>query len=592
MQNVKTFFRMFNQLIQILNKKQKKTAVVIAFLSIISALFETLGVSVILPFILAMLQPETLMQYDKVAFVLNLFNIKTSMGMIIFVGIGVIVVYIVKNAYIMGFTVFKMRFRNRLERDLAVKMLRSYVYKPYSFFLNVNSAEIMRGITSDNSAVATTVDCYCNLVNEGLTCMMLGIVLVVINPFIAICAVGLAALIALLMVLVMRKAIAECSARSRKAFAERYKTSYEPVNGIKEINVMKRQDEFLKKFEKASTVASEANTKYQSIACLPSRTTEVVFITGLVLVVLVAYNVTDDMTVLMAQFSALAVAAMRLLPSISNISNSMNTLVFQRPALESAYDNIVNGGLRDLVEEETDSKEKDDEEVHFENSIDVDSITWRYSDDLPNVLKDLDIEIHKGEAIGFVGESGAGKTTLADILLGLFVPQAGRVTVDGKSIFDEATKWHKLVGYVPQSVFLIDDTVKNNILFGIAEEDADEERLQRAIDQAQMRKFVEKLPQGIDTILGERGVKISGGQRQRIAIARALYYNPEILVLDEATSALDNETEAAVIEAINALQGEKTLIIVAHRLSTIANCDRVYRIENGKARVVDISKNE
>lgn len=589
MQNVKTFFRMFNQLIQILNKKQKRTAVIIAFMSILSALFETLGVSVILPFILAMLQPDTLMEYPKVAMILNFLDIHTAMGMIIVVGVGVILVYIVKNVYIMGFTVYRMSFRNRLERDLAVKMLRSYIYKPYSYFLNVNSAEIMRGITSDNAAVATVVDCYCNLVNEGLTCLMLGMVLILINPFIAICAVGLSICIALLMVLVMRKRIADCAARSRKAFADRYKTSYEPVNGIKEINVMKRQEDFLQKFEVSSEIASEANTQYQSIASLPSRTIEVVFITGLVVVVLIAYNVTDDMSVLMAQFSALAVAAMRLLPSISNISNSINSLIFQRPALESAYDNIVKSGLRD-TEVSAGKKENkgDDSDVHFDDCIRADKITWRYGEDLPDVLKSLDIEIKKGEAVGLVGESGAGKTTLADILLGLFEPQEGTITVDGRSIFEEETKWHKLVGYVPQSVFLIDDTVKNNILFGISEEDADEERLNRAVDQAQMRKFVENLPNGLDTILGERGVKISGGQRQRIAIARALYYNPEILVLDEATSALDNETEAAVIEAINALQGEKTLIIVAHRLSTIANCDKVYRVEKGKATLVEI----
>ena len=589
-QNVKTFFRMFRQLIEILNYKQKRTAVAIAFLSIISAFLETVGVSVILPFILAMLQPDTLLQYDRLAWIFGVFNIDSAMEMIFFVGVGVILVYILKNAFIMAFTAYKMSFRNNLERDLAVKMLRSYIYKDYAYFLKVNSAEIMRGVTSDNSAVAAVVDGYSTLLNEFLTCMMLGIVLVLINPIIAICAVGLAIVIALFMVLVLRKKISSCAVRSRAAFAERYKTSYESINGIKEINVMKRQDAFLERFEKTSAVASKANTEYQTMSALPSRATEVIFISGLVVLVISSYFVADDMNILMAQLSALAVAAIRLLPSISNISNSMNSLIYYRPALESAYANIVVSGVRDNVCDGEKSQEASASKAVFTDEIKAENISWKYADDLPNVINGLSLDIKRGEAIGFIGESGAGKTTLADIMLGLFEPQNGKITVDGKNIFEPETMWHKMVGYVPQSVFLIDDTVRNNILFGIDEADADEEKIQRAIDQAQMRSFVDKLPEGLDTVLGERGVRISGGQRQRIAIARALYYDPDILVLDEATSALDNETEAAVIEAINALHGEKTMIIVAHRLSTISNCNKVYRIEGGKATEVSLDE--
>lgn len=587
MQNIKTFFRMFRQLNEILTSSQKRQAVVIALLSIISALLETLGVTVILPFILAMLQPQTLMEYEKIAWILDFLGITDAVGMITFVGVTVILIYIFKNVFIMIFNFFKLRFRNNLERDLSIIMLKSYVSKPYAFFLNVNSAEIMRGITGDNAGVATAVDSYCNLLNECLTCAMIGIVLILINPIMAITVLGLAGVIALIMVLILRKRVSTCAVKSRDAFALRYRYSYETVNGIKDIDVMKRQGFFLKKFAQASDNAAKANTEYLWIAAMPSRATEVIFISGLVLMVLIAYNFfSDDMTLLVAQFSALAVASTRLLPSIANISNAMNALIFQRPALENAHTNIVTGGLRDSLTDDGDTQD-DGKKNAFTDKIHVDDIVWRYAPHLPNVINHLSLDIHRGEAIGFIGESGAGKSTLADILLGLYTPQNGSITVDGKKIFDEDTGWHKMVGYVPQTVFLLDDTVRNNILFGIPEEDANEELLQRAIDQAQMRGFVEKLEHGMDTVLGERGVKISGGQRQRIAIARALYYNPDILVLDEATSALDNETESAVIEAINALQGDKTLIIVAHRLTTIANCDRVFEIGNGVAREVD-----
>lgn len=597
MQNVMTFFRMFRQLLEILNKKEKWHACAIALLSIVSALLETLGVSVILPFILALLQPETLMNYPTVSRILEYVGIESTKGIIVFVGTGVIVVYIAKNSFLLAFTFYKMYFRNSLERDLAIKMLQSYIYKPYSYFINVNSAEIIRGVTSDNSAVATVVDNYCALLNEGLTCIMIGIVLILINPTIAFTIVGFAILIALLMTLVMKKRIGVFACQSRDAFALRYKTVYEPINGIKEIIVMKRQKLFLEKFRKASEKACDANTKYQSMVAIPSRLTETIFLSILVFLVMISYNSLTDMSVLMAQLSALAVAAIRLLPSISNISNAMNSLVFQRPALESAYDNLVANRINEYkIYGDTESEEPAEHNTEqiqereigeitstFINTIRIENISWKYAKELPNVLEGLSLDIHKGESIGLIGESGAGKTTLADIILGLFIPQSGQVSVDGRNIYAYATMWHRMIGYVPQSVFLLDDTVRNNILFGIDESELNEAWLQRAINQAQMRKFVEQLPNGIETVLGERGVKISGGQRQRIAIARALYNNPDILVLDEATSALDNETEAAVIDAINALHGEKTLIIVAHRLSTIENCDKVYEVVDGTA---------
>ena len=597
MQNVKTFFRMFGKLFEILNNKERRQAIVIALFSMVSAFLETLGVSIILPFIIAMLQPETLINYPIVSDIFKCLGIESTIGMISCVGISVIVVYIAKNSFLLAFTFYKVNFRNCLERDLAVKMLHSYIYKPYSFFLNNNSTEVIRGVTSDNAAVATVVDNYCVLVNEVLTCLMIGIALVLINPVMAVTIVSLAMVIALIMTLVMRKKISAFSYQARDAFALRYKTVYEPINGIKEISVMKRQREFLEKFCRASEVACDANTKYQSMAAVPTRLTETIFLSGLVILVMFSYNYSEDMSVLMAQFSALAVAAIRLLPSISNISNAMNSLIFQRPALENAYDNLVRSGINNsafnwnyIPEEIIKKKSEHILDVSptynmnsFQDTIRIDNITWKYAPELNNVLEGLNLDIHKGEAVGIIGESGAGKTTLVDIILGLFRPQSGKITVDGRNIYDTNTMWHEMIGYVPQSVFLIDDTVRNNILFGIDESDCDEARLQKAIDQAQMRKFVEQLPRGIDTVLGERGVKISGGQRQRIAIARALYYNPDILVLDEATSALDNETEAAVIDAINALQGEKTLIIVAHRLSTIENCDKVYEIVDGNA---------
>lgn len=582
MKNVITFINMFKQLMAVLNNKQKRQAIIVAFMAIFSALLETMGVSVVIPFILAMLQPEQLIENKYIGPLLELSGVTNTIGIVTVTAVLIIAVYVIKNSFILLFNYFQLDFRNKMERDLSNLMLKSYIYKPYQYFLDVNSAEIMRGITGDISGVATTVDSFCALFNEGLTCILLGFLLVVINPVMAISLLLLAVGTALIMVLGLRKKTAECGEQCREAFAKRYQHAYQAVNGIKEIHVMKRQKNFLRYFEEASDVACKYNTRYLWISKLPSRVIETIFISGLVFLVLLSMRGINDITVLVAQFGAVAVASVRILPSISNIANAMNSLVFQRPALENAYENITN-----LKNQPGNCEQQKIIEVSphvgFHDKIQIKNINWRYSDELPNVLENLEMEIRPGEAIGLIGESGAGKTTLADILLGLFKPQAGEILVDGKSIYENSTNWNKLVGYVPQNVFLIDDTVRNNILFGVDEENANEERIWQTIERAQLKEFVENLPQGLDTVLGERGIKISGGQRQRIAIARALYYDPPIIVLDEATSALDNETENAVMESINNLQGKKTLIIVAHRLTTIEKCDKVYEIRNGKA---------
>lgn len=591
MQNVKTFFRMFGQINQILNKKEKRTAVIVAFLSIISALLETLGVTAILPFILALLQPETLMDYDVLARIFNFLGISSTRGMIISVAVGVVIIYLVKNIFLILFGHYKNNFSNKLERDLSILMFDTFVHRPYSFFLTTNTATIERGVTSDITAVSNSVSLFCSLFNELLTCIMIGVILFMINPMMALGILGLSGIITLSMIQALRKKISFCGEESRKAFIDRTKTIIETISGIKEINVTKRQNKFLDKFGIYADKAYRVNTKYMTYSIFPSRITEMVFITGLIVLVLVAYGMDSNINLLIAQLSALAVAAIRLLPSITNISNSMNGLVFQRPSLENAFDNLVTAGIRkneNTKKEEVITKDTDVDIADFAK-ISVNNITWKYSEEGKEILENLSLIINEGEAIGIVGESGAGKTTLADILLGLFIPQKGSITIDEKSIFDEKTQWHKMIGYVPQSIFLMDDTIKNNILFGLDDE-YDEQRLMEAIEKAQMSIFVSTLPEGVETQLGERGVKISGGQRQRIAIARALYYDPPILILDEATSALDNETESAVIEAINALHGKKTLIIIAHRLSTIANCDRIFEIKDGRA--IERDRNE
>lgn len=583
MKNVKTFFSMFGKLVQILNRKQRRDGIILFFLLMIVSMLEMLGVGVIVPLIITMLEPETVMTNQYIAPVIDLFQITDYRQIMYVVSGGIIIIYVVKNVFILYVNYYQSRYRNRLEKDLNVKMLSSYMKRPYTFFLRINSAEIIRGVNSDITNVASVVDSYSSILAESLTCMVIGIFLVCMNPFMALSLLAVAGITALVIIMGFKGITGRCGTQTREAFAEKFKHMNQAVNGIKEISVAHRKPYFVQQFADSAQKAAESNTTYLWISKTPSRLIETVFIGSLLIVVTVSYGTAGNNLAFVTSLGAIGIAAVRILPSVSTLTNAMNGLVYMRPSLEAAYDNLMEADRYQRLVEEIEPKEIERKVTKFCSKIEVNRIFWRYQDNLPLVLEALDLEICKGESVALIGESGAGKSTLADILLGLLKPERGNVTVDGTDIFSIQSSWSKMIGYVPQMVFLIDDTIRRNIAFGVPEQEIEDEKVWHALEQAQMRSVVENMEGGLDAIVGERGIKLSGGQRQRIAIARALYHDPDILILDEATSALDTDTENAVMEAIDALQGKKTLIIIAHRLSTIQNCDKIYEIRDKKA---------
>lgn len=588
MQNMKTMLTMFKQLMYILNKKQRTQCVILFFILLVTATLETLGVSVIIPFITALIMPEELMANRYVKQLMILFHIETYMGILFLTVFMIIAVYVVKNTIIILGNYYQLKVRNHIEKDLSILMLTSYLKRPYTYFLSTNSSEMMRGTNNDIVNVATVVDSFSGFIAEALTCLLIGSMLIYINPLMAIGLICLAGVTGIGVVLAFKKKTAECGVESRKAFAERYQHIQQPLAGFKEISVLKKEDYFIEQFSSSAKKACDYNTTYLFISKLPSRIIETIFIAGLLLLACISIQNGQNANSYVAQLGTLAVAAVRILPSVSNMMNYINGLVFSRTALEAAYDNIREAKTycSELQSKEEHGLEKNaNTDIYPDRTLYIRNISWKYDGGKKNVLEDLSLTIQNGEAVAFVGESGAGKTTLVDVILGLLHPQKGQVLYGNWNIFEMPYEWAKLIGYVPQNVFLIDDTIRNNVALGIPQAEISDEKVYRALEQAQLKDFVMNLPDGLDTMVGEGGIKFSGGQRQRIAIARALYYDPQILVLDEATSALDNDTEAAVMEAINSLHGKKTLIIVAHRLSTIEKCDKVYRIENGKAYV-------
>lgn len=598
MQNIKTLIRMFRQLLDILDKEQRKKSVFLLLLFFVSAILETLGVSAIIPFVLALMSPDELMKYAVVQKIANTFGINSGNGLLLLIAVGVVIVYVVKDGIILAANYFQLRFRNGMERDLSTLMLKSYLNRDYMYFVETNSGDMMRGVNEDIINVAQVIDSFSSLFAETLTCVLLGAFLIYLDPLFALGLLCLALLTALVIVLVFKKRNAECGRQCREAFAKRYQYLQQPLNGYKEISVTQRKQYFVDQFQAEADRACRYNTQYLFLCKLPNRMIETVFISGLVLLVcLITSHGNEGATQqFVTVLGAVAVAAVRILPAISNVIGSINGLVYNRLSLEETYNNIsiarkneadraeremqeMKRGLAGKADKMPDEKNR----ISFQQELTVRGVTWKYPEGKRNVLEDVSLTIEKGDAVAFIGESGAGKTTLADVILGLLHPQHGEVQMDGVNIFSIPKQWAKTIGFVPQNVFLIDDTVRHNVAFGIYEDEIDEDKIIHALKSAQIYEFIKSLPQGLDTVVGEAGVKFSGGQRQRLAIARALYDNPDILVLDEATSALDNETESAVMQAIDALKGMKTLIIIAHRLSTIQNCNKVYEVKDGRA---------
>lgn len=583
MKNVKTFFSMFGKLVQILNRKQRRDGVILFFLLMIVSLLEMLGVGVIVPFIITMLEPEKIMTNQYIVPIIDLFQITDYRQFMYVVSGGIIVIYVVKNAFILYVNYYQSRYRNRLEKDLNVKMLSSYMKQPYTFFLQTNSAEIIRGVGGDVTSVASVIDGYSSILSEGLTCTIIGVFLIYMNPFMALALLIVAGVTALAIIMGFKGITGNCGVRTREAFSQKFKHMSQAINGIKEISVAQRKPYFVQKYEASAQIAADSNTTYLWIGKAPSRLIETVFIGSLLIVVTISYSAAGNNLEFVTALGAIGIAAVRILPSVSTLANSMNGLVYMRPSLEAAYDNLMAADKYQRIVEQAESDGA--EKKNFDDKIVVERISWRYQENLPLVLEELELEICRGESVALIGESGAGKSTLADILLGLLKPECGCVKVDGTNIFSIQSSWSKMIGYVPQMVFLIDDTIRCNIAFGIPNQQIDDEKVWNALEQAQMKNVVERMEGGLNAIVGERGIKLSGGQRQRIAIARALYHDPDILILDEATSALDTDTESAVMEAIDALQGRKTMIIIAHRLSTIQNCQKVYEIKDKKAHL-------
>lgn len=586
MGKIETLIRLLKQIFAVLDQRQKQKSIVVFFHMVISSLLETLSVSLVVPFLTIIVQMDAIKDNKICTYILNLFHIDDARLLVYILATIFILIYIFKNIYMLYSQYIQIEYRAQLQEELSTKMLFSYMTRPYTFFLDVNSGDLMRGINADTAGVYKTVDCFFKLISNLLTIFCLGVYMFASDPFISVGIIILSVVIVGIISFASKNSMLKAGQRLRTATGRTNQSALQAIGGYKEILVMRKKDYFCQQYQQEYEKLKAATISSNFIPICPNNIIESIFVSVIVIIAMVIGNSLDIIEIL-PQLGAYLLVVMRVLPGVSAISANLNHIVALSPSLNGAYENFKAVSEYDRLihdeKEHIDIIKAAEDAVKEKNSyLEVRDVFWKYAGGESYVLKGINLKINIGESIAFVGSSGAGKTTLADVILGLLRPEKGEVFFQGKNIFAYPDWWAGKIGYVPQSVYLLDDTIRANVAFGIAKEKIDETKVWNALEEAQLIDYVKKLPNGLDTIVGERGVRLSGGQRQRIAIARALYYNPEILIFDEATSALDGETEAAVMESINMLQGQKTLIIVAHRLTTIRNCDIIYEVKDGK----------
>lgn len=567
----------FRKLSYILNRKQKIQLLFLFIIIGIGTFLELLGVTSVLPFINVVMTPEIVKTDETYRFFYEMLNLSNVNFFIAVLAMVIGIVFIVKNLFIsfMYYMQYKWTFNNQAR--LAGRLMECYLKQPYYFHVTHNSSELIRNVNSDTVMMFHGILAVIQLLTEACVCVVLGGYMFIKDKSITIGVSGFLVVFVLLFVKFFKKNLGETGERDRRYNAEIVKWLQQSFGGIKETKVMGRERFFLEQFNQNYKVFAECERNYRFLQVAPRPVMEAVCVTGLLIVVALKLLNGTTSDYFISTIAVFAIAAFRLLPSFNRIANYFSVILFNKSALNAVY--------KDLKEIEhlqnAQFHERAEKELPLEKELRIEHLTFTYPEMEGNVLDDVSFSIKKNTSVAFIGPSGAGKTTLADIILGALTPLGGNIYADQTDIFENLARWHKSIGYIPQSIYLMDDTVKNNIAFGIAQEDVDEGEIWRALEKAQLKKFVEQMEFGLETMIGESGVKLSGGQRQRIGIARALYNDPQILVLDEATSALDTETETAVMEAIESLAGSKTLIIIAHRLSTIRNCDVVYEVKGG-----------
>ena len=573
---------MIKKIFKILEPKQRFKLIVVLFLILINSGLELLGISAVQPLITAVTDPDSMGNSRIFSVVRSIFPIKDNSGVIAGFAIAVALIYIVKNLYIIWMNSVFYHFTTYSQKDLAVKLTERYLYQDYSFHVEHNLAELQRNVENDVSNLFTTILNILELLVEVLVCVCLVI-------YLAFTDIGTTVVVSLLMgvlmgllLVLMKKRLKWLGMMNRTKYEERVQWFIQSFSGIKEIKAGSKEEFFIKGYRDSYTEYAGIYYERNVLSNLSKPAVEMVCISGILIYMAVRILSGENASALIPIISVFAVAAFRMMPSFNRVGGYLSNIMFNKASVNAVLEDMQE---MDKLQEKREKKKG--ETISFEKELKIKDLCFNYpSRPDVTVLGGISFDIPAKRSVALVGPSGSGKTTLADIILGIYKPVSGSVSADGKDIHEYVDAWHDIIAYIPQSIYLMNGSLRKNVAFGIPDEEIDDEKIWKALKEAQLDEFVRQQPDGLDCCIGDRGVKLSGGQRQRIGIARALYTEPQLLILDEATSALDGETESAVMDAIYQLNGSITMIIIAHRITTIKNCDVIYRISNGKAEQI------
>lgn len=577
---------LFQKLNYIFDKKQKGSFVVLAVMILIGGVFETLGVSMLIPAVNAIMQPDLVREKIEKFPALSHFltqdlQLNTDAKLLCALFGFLIGLYVVKNLYLLLLAYKQNRFIARARNDMISRVMREFLNRPYEEYLGADIPTVFRITDGDIPHTFSLVLALLQLMTECVVSLFLVIYLIRVNWQMTLLLMLVLALLTLWNAKVLKKKLNAIGKRNQDIQSRIAKWRIQSIYGLKDVKVLNRQDFFIRNYYESGKVGAELATKYAVLNNLPHLVIETIFMATILGFMMALLTSGQNLSAFLPQLMAFGVAAIRVMPSANRINTYMTEIAYEQPSLDFVYENLTDA-MKTNKKMAAERAKVAGGALHLEKEIRLEGITFRYPDGDRNIFTDASMVTPKGKSVGIKGASGAGKSTIVDILLGLLHVQKGEITCDGANIFSNYESWLSQIGYIPQSIYLIDESIRDNIAFGIDEREIDDARIREVAAEAQLLEFIDSLPEGLDTKIGDRGVRLSGGQRQRIGIARALYHNPEILVFDEATSALDNETEAALMGAINSFHGRKTMIIIAHRLNTIENCDLIYEVKGEK----------
>lgn len=580
---MKSFLKIF----KILTPKQLRICFALIILMFVIAVFEAFGIGLLYPLITIIGDPAYLEKHAEIAKIISYLGITTHKSLVIFLSLGLVFFYIFKNFLILFQGKLQIAFTLNNQADYTKRLYKYYINKPYLFHVDTNFSVILRNINLGCIIVFSQI--LTNtliIITNIITMIVIWVLLLIMDWFMAIVIVFILAPLMLGILNYFRKKINKYGTRQNECNVEYIKWLNQGFWSVKETKVMQKEAFFTEEFSKAFNEFTVIQKQFLFINRFPKCIIEMVCVGGILLLITFKMIFNTDPSSIIPALGVLALAAMRLMPCMNQITGLFNEIKFKMPFFNEVYDDFIEI-KNEKNEDEINSKTGEKERIPFNKEISVSNLTFGYPNTNKNVFENVSFSIPKGKFVGVVGPSGAGKTTFVDILLGLLQPSGGAINVDGKNIFNNIQGWLDNVSYVPQSIYLIDGTIRENIAFGILPEDIDDERIEKVLKMAELYDFVQSLELKENTQCGDKGAKLSGGQKQRIGIARALYQNPSVLILDEATSALDTETEKQITETINKLKGEITIIAIAHRLSTLENCDFKIKFENNSATIIE-----